>query len=120
MSNADQERERIKRIREQQLRARDPRKAERRAVRTVTRRRRQRYQRVTFSEMIRDIPHKWRGFIFGAVLGAVLAIVLPILFEGTLVELIGFLSIVVLALVGFAIGQAFDLRDELRDFSRRK
>ena len=114
------ERERLEWLRERQLRARDPRTADRKTMGTISRRRRKRYKRVTFAEMFRDIPHKWRGLLIGAAIGALISILLPLLFEGSWVEIVGYASIVVLALIGVAFGQAYELRDELRDFSRRK
>ena len=120
MSNQDRERERIRRIRERQIQARDPRASYRKTQRAVARRSRRRYKRLTVREIFTDIPHKWKGFFFGVMLGALFLILIPVLWENVWAEIIGFASIPILALIGFAFGQAFELRDELRDFSRRK
>lgn len=120
MSHQDKERERIARLRDSQIQARNPRKADQKIMRAVARRRRRTYKRVTLGEMLRDIPHKWRGFLIGAVAGVLLAIVLPLVWDNTAADIIGYLSIAVLGVLGLAMGQAFDARDDLRDFSRRK
>ena len=120
MSNEDRERQRIARLRDLQLQARNPRKADQQMMRKVARRRQRRYRRVTLREMIRDIPHKWRDAIIGVVVGVGVSLVLPLLWQNKWAEIIGLMAIVVLALLGIAVGQAFDIRDELRDFSRRR
>lgn len=121
MSNQDQERERIRRIRERQIQARDPRATYQKAQRAVSRRSRRRGQkRVTLWEMFTDIPKKWKGLVIGVLIGCFIAVVLPLLWLSEWATLIGFATIPVFAVVGLAFGQAFELRDELRDFSRRK
>ena len=120
MSQEDRERERVARLRDLQLQARNPRKADQQTMRTVARRRQRRYKRVTLREMIRDIPHRWRGAIIGGVAGVGISFVLPLIWQNKWAEIIGLMAIVVLAILGIAIGQAFDIRDELRDFSRRR
>lgn len=120
MSDQQDERERIRRIRERQLQARDPKAVYRKTQQVMSRRGRRYQKRLTLREIFTDVPHKWRGFFLGAIMGAVISIVLPLLWDAMAAELIGFASIAVLALLGFAFGQALELRDELRDFSRRK
>ncbi len=121
MSSDHDERERLRRLRDRQVQLRDPRKADRKVQQAVASRHRARgRQRFTLKGAIATIPHQWRGLILGVLLGICISIVLPLLFEGTWPELVGLASIPVLGLLGFAMGQAFDVREELRDFSRRK
>jgi uncharacterized membrane protein YraQ (UPF0718 family) len=120
MSSQDQERERIRRIRERQIQVRDPRATYQKAQRAVARRGRRRQKRVTLWEMFTDIPQKWKGLIVGVLIGCFIAVVLPLLWVSEWATLIGFATIPVFAIVGLAFGQAFELRDELRDISRRK
>jgi len=114
MSAQNDERERLKRLRERQLQARNPKKADQKVMRQVARRRGRRQKKVTVGEMVRDLPHKWRGLFFGCILGAILWLLLSLLVELAWVDLLGLAAILVLALVGYAMGQAFDARDELR------
>ena len=119
MSNQVDERERLKRLRDRQLQARDPRSIDRKTHRVVSQRRGRRQKRVTIVEMYTDVPAQWRGLFLGVLVGAVVSIVLPLLFEGTWPELVGLASLLVLAILGFGIGQGFQARDELRDLTRR-
>jgi hypothetical protein len=119
MSNQTDDRERLRQLRDRQLQARDPRSVDRKVHRAVSKRRGRRQKRVTIVEMYTDVPAQWRGLVLGVLAGAVISIVLPLLFEGTWPELVGLASLPVLALLGFAIGQGFQARDELRDLTRR-
>ena len=117
MSKRNKELERLERLRQQQLQARDPLAKQRKIERKVVARRRGSKEKVSFKSMITDVPYRWRGAILGAVLGIVISIVLPNLVEGSWAEWIGLLAVVVLALLGFMFGRAIDLRDELRDLT---
>jgi hypothetical protein len=119
MSYQNDERERLKQLRDRQLQARDPRSVDRKVHRTVARRRGRRQQRVTLTEMYTDVPAQWKGLFLGVLAGIAVSIVLPLLFEGLWPELVGLASLLVLAILGFLIGQAFQMRDELRDLTRR-
>jgi uncharacterized protein YacL len=114
MSYQDDERERLKRLRDRQLRARNPQRGDARLMRHVATRRGRRQKKVTLAEMVRDLPQKWRGLFLGAIIGMLIWLLLYILADGMWVDLVGLVSIVVLAFLGFALGQAFDVRDELK------
>ncbi|MBN1319007.1 MAG: DUF3784 domain-containing protein [Anaerolineales bacterium] len=116
----DSEKDRLARLRERQLEARNPRKAEQQFMRTVARRQKRKNKPVTLSEMIRGIPHQWQGVFLGIIIGAIVLLILPLLWESRWAETIGILAIVIFAVFGFAYGQALDVRDELRDFKKRK
>ena len=108
------EAERLRRLREQQLRARDPHTKQRKTQRTITRKYRARKQ-VTFKEMLGDIPHKWRGLFIGFVLGLIIWIVLSSLFQELWADLAGLLVTAFFCVMGIFIGSGFDTRDKLRD-----
>ena len=114
MSHQDNERERLKKLRDRQLSARNPGKTDSRIMKQVARRGQRKQKKVTFSEMVRDLPHKWRGLFLGAVAGMFLWLLLYVLAEGMWIDLVGIFAIVFLAVLGFALGQAFDARDELK------
>ena len=120
MSSQQEEKERIRRIRERQIQARDPRAGYKKTQRAVTKRGRKSYKRITLWEMFTDIPKKWKGLIIGIMIGAFISVLLPMLWSSEWAFLIGVATIPILAILGLALGQAFDVRDELRDFSRRK
>jgi hypothetical protein len=74
VSSQNDDLERIQRIRDRQLRARDPQASRRKSQRLAA----TRYTRtkVTFREVMREIPGKWRGMIIGGVVGFTLALIL--------------------------------------------
>ena len=74
MSNRNDDLERIRRIRDRQLQARDPLAAQRKSQRLAA----TRYVRpkVGFREVMREIPGRWRGMIIGGFAGLFLALVL--------------------------------------------
>ncbi len=114
MPSSNDEVERLKRLRDRQLAARDPHNKQRKIQRTVTRKYRAR-KRVTFKELFGDIPHKWRGILYGFLGGLIAWIVLAVVFQEEWVDYVGILLIVVLTLFGFIFGVALDTRDNLRD-----
>lgn len=73
MSDRD-EIERIRRIRERQLAARDPTAAERRAQKQLASR--YAHKKITLLDVVQNIPAKWWGMIIGGLLGFILALVL--------------------------------------------
>jgi uncharacterized protein YacL len=118
MSNRNDELERLQRLRERQLSARDPRAKERRTQRKVAARRRKLRKRLTLKDILLDIPYKWQGVIIGAIIGVIISIVLTLTVESSWVELLGLLAVLFIAMIGFVIGQALDAREELKDLMR--
>jgi len=66
--------ERIRRIRERQLAARDPTSAERRLHQEIAARRKP--KKITFWDVMQNIPAKWWGMILGGIVGFILALIL--------------------------------------------
>ncbi|MGD2253961.1 MAG: hypothetical protein PVF70_13685 [Anaerolineales bacterium] len=106
--------ERLKRIRDEQLRARDPRTKQRKIQRRVAAKRRA-TKATTFGKALAEIPRRWKGLIVGAAIGLVLWIVLPSFIDPPWGEVAGLASVFVLAFFGFLVGRAIDLRDDIRD-----
>lgn len=116
MSYQDREKERLAKLRDRQLSARNPRKSDERVMRQVARRGRHQQKKVTFGEMVRELPHKWRGLFMGIIGGMLLWILFGYVGEGLWVDLAGVLAMAFLPMLGFVMGHAFDLRDDLRRF----
>jgi polyferredoxin len=114
MSYQDDERERLRRLRDRQLQARNPQRGNARVMSHVAKRRGRRQKKVTPADMVRELPYKWRGLSLGVIISMFIWLLLTVLAEGAWVDLVGLASIVVLAFLGFALGQAFDVRDELK------
>jgi Flp pilus assembly protein TadB len=115
VDDSNNELERLKRLREQQLRDRDPLKKQRKVQRTVTRKYRAR-KNETLGELIAGVSHKLKGLIVGLFLGLLIWFLLALVFQETWVDLAGILAVVFLPALGVLFGGAFDTRDNLRDF----
>ena len=118
MSSQNNEVERLKRIRDQQLRARDPQKKVRKTQHNIARRYKSSRKPETAKSVMADIPKKWLGFVIGLFLGFLVLMVLPSFIESNWTDLIGIGVMVILGFFGFAVGQAADAKAELEDLIR--
>ena len=117
MSYQESEQERIKRIREQQLRARDPKAKERReTARYAQKSKKQLENQRLAKDTISSIPHMWRMGFYGLVIGFIIKIGLPFFVEGAWVTSAGWLILLITAAFGVLVGASFDWRDDLSDF----
>jgi F0F1-type ATP synthase assembly protein I len=114
MSSQKDEIERLRRIREQQLRARDPKAKQRKSSRKVAMRRHKQRQAFTFRDLL-DVPYAVKGAIIGALIGILLWLGLPMVVTASWTDVIGLLSIPFLTIIGIIFGQAIDLREEIKD-----
>ncbi|MBL6982855.1 MAG: hypothetical protein ISR58_16905 [Anaerolineales bacterium] len=116
MGNPESEQERLKRLRDQQIRARDPQIKERKVGRQVAAQQRQRRKSESF---IRDafgaVSHKAKGVYIGALLGLAIMLLLPMVMEGKMANIIGIAAFPFLIALGLLIGASFDWRDDIRD-----
>jgi VIT1/CCC1 family predicted Fe2+/Mn2+ transporter len=112
--------ERLRRLRDQQLEARDPQKKQRKLQHTISTRYRETREPFDLSKIWKEVDQKWRGLLLGAFLGVVVLVILPNFIESVWAEVIGVAAIFSLMLIGFAIGQAADARDELRDLIHKR
>ncbi|MBM3151371.1 MAG: hypothetical protein FJZ96_04075 [Chloroflexi bacterium] len=112
------EQERLLRLREQQLSARDPRHKRDQIARLASNRERATDRRITTGRVWRTVSHLWRGIFIGLLLGIALVIGLPALWLSPWALVVAI--IVGLGLTGlFAmIGSLLDYRDNLKDLSR--
>ena len=121
MSNRSDELERLKRLREQQIRSRDPKAKEKQTQAKVTARRRKLGRRnASFQYMMRDmlgdLPYKFWGAIIGALLGTVISIILALVWEDiAMVAIVGLAVTLILTLIGVVFGHSFDWRAEVTD-----
>ncbi len=119
MSNKNDEIERLMRLREQQIRARDPKAKDKKIQARITARRRKLRRKTTTQDMIHDMlgdmPHKLWGVVIGTIIGVVISIVLALMVEASWAPLVGLATTIILAIVGFFIGHSFDWRGEVRD-----
>ena len=112
MSNQNDEIERLKRLRERQIRLRDPTAQGREVQRKVSARYKK--EKLTVGGVIRDIPGKWMGTILGAIIGLImgLGIVLLLQSEAFWIEYVPYFFVLVGAVMGRGVGAAIDWREE--------
>ena len=119
MPGNDQELERLKRLREQQLSDRDPLVKQRQFQRSSARRERK-MARTSYSlgRMWGDIPHAWKGFFYGLVLGTLILIIVPLFWRSPWAVPCSAATIVVFTIFGASVGRAIDTRDNIKDLMR--
>lgn len=112
MSNRNDEVERIQRIRDQQIRARDPKAQARKTQQKIRARRRE--DKFSFQDILRTISAKWWGMIIGGIIGLVMAIVLneAIVTEASWMEYVGYVIVLAGIVLGRGVGAAMDWSEE--------
>jgi len=111
MSNRD-EIERQKRIRERQLKLRDPNAKDKNLMRQVSTNYRTKRKSLTVGSVLADIPGKWWGAIFGVVAGSILAVMLNVALAAEWVAYVGYIVVLAFAVIGWVVGTAVDWREE--------
>ena len=111
MSNRN-EIERIQRIRDQQIKARDPRARASKRHQKVS----ARYTEPTFSfqDLLKSIPTKWWGMIIGGMIGLIAAIVLNrvVETEASWIDYVWYLVVFACIVLGRGVGAAVDWSEE--------
>jgi VIT1/CCC1 family predicted Fe2+/Mn2+ transporter len=120
MGNSNHEVERLKRLRDQQLKARDPHKKQQKLQHSISTRYRESREPFSLTKIWQEVEQKWRGLLIGGFLGFIVLAILPSFLESAWAGLIVVGAILFLMLIGFAIGQAADSRDELRDLIHKR
>ena len=110
-----EESERLRRLRDQQLRTRDPLNKQRRLDSEISQKRKRMQQSFSFGAMWGEIPHRWKGAITGALIGLGILVLAPSLIEGTWGLCLGGVAFPFAALVGFLIGRYEDTVDDIRE-----
>lgn len=115
MINPESDVERFKRIRDRQLKARDPQTRERQIQHDISIRQRKSRQSFSFRKMLTDVPRAWSGLILGVFLGLLASIILPLFISAAWVNLLGLGITFFLAILGLAVGHALEGKRELED-----
>lgn len=115
MSSRNSEQERFRRIRDRQIQLRDPQKKVNTLQHSISRRRKKSVTRFSFRSMISETPNKFLGFVLGLIIGVLVLIIVPDFVEPPWGDVVGFVSIVFLAILGFLLGQAMDARDRIKE-----
>lgn len=116
MGYPESEQERLKKLRDRQIRARDPLVKERKVSRQVAdQQRRKRKNERFIRDSVGAVSHKVKGAYIGALLGLVIMLLLPMVMENRMANILGILAIPFLIALGLLIGASFDWRDDIRD-----
>ena len=114
-SDEQKEIERLKRLREKQLTARDPHKETRKQMKQFSLKQKNR-SKFALENLLRDIDHKWQGLIYGFLAGGLLAVLIGFLVPTTTGAWIALGALLVLPAFGFIFGASLDWRDDLKRF----
>ncbi len=110
------EQERLKRLRERQLTDRDPLVKQRQFQRTSAQReRKERGKKYSLGEAWRTIPNLYRSPFIGLLIGVAVVVILPLVWVSKWALWVGLAATVCAVLLGVVIGQAQDLRDNIKD-----
>ncbi len=109
--------ERLKALRDRQLKARDPLVKQRKIQKQVSKKyilhaNKQNPMKTIWS----DLSHKWKGALYGLILGLLIFLIISNFFLDKIDVLIAALIIPVLMVIGILFGAGFDWREDLKDF----
>lgn len=117
MTNSNSEQERLKRIRDRQLADRDPGVKQRHYNQNYTVKSKRLAKKLTLKGILSDIPHVFRSSFIGLVLGLLVLWFLPQYWISKYAVPVSIFCIVLFTGLGAMIGNALDLRDNIRDLS---
>jgi len=117
MTNSNSEQERLKKLRDSQLADRDPGVKQRHYNRSYSVKSRRMNRKLTLKGILSDIPHVYRSAFSGLVLGLLVLWFLPQYWISKFAMPAAVFCIIVFTGVGAMIGNALDLRDNIRDLS---
>ena len=112
MNNQENEIKRLQRLRDEQLRNRDPNAKKDAQYRRTVARYRSRQKSISLGSIINDLPAKFLYMIIGGLLGGVLALALLILIAEPWVKTVGWIAIIFGIVSGRVMGAVRDWGDE--------
>jgi len=107
--------DRLRRIRDQQLHARDPLIKQRKLDRTIASKHRRARAGFSFVTMWREIPHQWRGAVVGGLVGLAGMLIVPEVIPESWGTCLGLAAFPFAALLGFMIGRYEDAKEDVTD-----
>ncbi len=112
------EQERLKRLRDKQLSARDPLVKQRQFQRNASIKEKRMKKPFSLSKAWTDIPHIIKMPFYGLCLGALLIVFLPSLWASKWAILVAGGATLALIIFGVVVGNAMDIRDRLKDLTK--
>lgn len=113
MSN--QEQERLKRLREKQLQARDPLVKQRQFQHSSSVKERRMRKPFSLSKAWKDIPHVIKTPFYALMLGVIVVFVLPAFWDSPYAILVGAAITLIFILFGVILGNSLDMRDDIKN-----
>jgi len=110
----DQDADRYRKIRDQQLQARDPLKKQRVLDHEVSQKRRRMTQSFSFGLMWRDLTYKIRYSLLGGILGLLLVVILSLLLPEPWGVCAGGILLPFAIFLGFLVGRYEDSVEDIR------
>ncbi len=120
MLDGKQEQERLKRLRDKQLTARDPNVKERQFQKMSAERERKRDRSYTLSDLWYDMPIVVRYVLVGFLLGGMVYIALPKLWDSPWAKLVSIGILVLVTAYSAVLGNGVATREDLKDMMRRR
>lgn len=114
----DSESERLKRLRDRQIAARDPLVKERQFQRDMSLKEKRMYKPVSLKDDWRNIPNVVKVPIFMLVLGIIGSIILVRVWSWEYAAYVGIGVTLALSIFGAVLGNALDLRDDIKKHLR--
>jgi len=112
---SDQEQDRLKRLRDRQISARDPLVKQRKFQRDISVKEKRMRKPFSLAKAWKDIPHIIKSPFYGLLLGLVVIFVLPVVWVSPYALLAGGFATLIFIVFGLVLGNSLDLRDSIRD-----
>ncbi len=112
------EQERLRRLRDRQLAARDPQAKSRKLHGGISRKQRQSVEPFSLGRIWSEIPHIWRYAFYGFAVGVLGVAVLPLVWKSPWSVPCAAGVALMLAIIGLFIGRAADTRDALKELTK--
>jgi len=109
---------RLQRLREEQLRARDPSAKDRATQQRLSARHRQGRKRMTLKSIISDFPAKWLMMVIGGLIGILIAIIINMVAQDPWARTVGWIIIAFGFVAGRMMGAIKDWGNE--DWGRKR
>jgi hypothetical protein len=110
-----QEQERLKRLRDRQLKDRDPLVKQRQFHRESSLKEERARKPFSLSQAWADFPHVVKVPFYGLLLGVLVIVLLPYVWDSEWTLLAGAGATIVFIIFGVITGNALDLRDDIKD-----
>lgn len=112
---SSEEQERLKQLRDRQLRARDPLARQRKFQQSSSIKEKRMRKPFSLSKAWKDIPHIVRSPFYGLILGAIVVFVLPAVWDSPYAIIVGAGVTLIFIVFGLIFGNSLDIRDRIRD-----